>query len=86
VIKRRARTAVLLISFGLVIAVQASRAAAHDAVRALAAPQVVTGDGQHDLVRFVFFDMTPNSFRFEQAFSDDWGKTWEAHWKATFTR
>ena len=43
-------------------------------------------NGRVILVRFVFFDMTPDSFRFEQAFSDDWGKTWEANWKATFTR
>lgn len=194
-IKRRARTAVLLLSFGLVITVQASRATAHDRVNAQAAAQGVTHDGQHDfdfemgswkarlsrldkpltgsttwleyegtsvvrkvwdgranlgelavrgpagqleglslrlynpqtrqwhitwanardgmvgdpmsgefkggrgeffgeelfngrviLVRFVFFEMTPNSFRFEQGFSDDWGKTWEANWKASFTR
>lgn len=38
------------------------------------------------LVRFVFFEIAANSFRFEQAFSDDWGKTWEVNWKATFTR
>ena len=38
------------------------------------------------LVRFVFLDITPSSFRFEQAFSNDWGKTWEVNWKATFTR
>lgn len=38
------------------------------------------------LVRFVFSDISPGSFRFEQAFSDDWGKTWEVNWKATFAR
>jgi hypothetical protein len=38
------------------------------------------------LVRFVFSDITTSSFRFEQAFSDDWGKTWEVNWKAIFTR
>jgi hypothetical protein len=43
-------------------------------------------DGRVILVRFVFFDITPNSFRFEQAFSDDWGKTWEPNWKAAFRR
>ena len=38
------------------------------------------------LVRFVFSDITPDSFRFEQAFSEDWGKSWEVNWKAAFTR
>ena len=37
-------------------------------------------------VRFVFSDITPKSFRLEQAFSDDGGKTWEANWIARFTR
>jgi len=37
-------------------------------------------------VRFVFSDITPKSFRLEQAFSDDGGKTWEANWVASFTR
>jgi hypothetical protein len=36
--------------------------------------------------RFIFSDVTPTSFRFEQAFSADGGKTWEANWVATFTR
>jgi hypothetical protein len=31
-------------------------------------------------------DITPNSYRFEQAFSDDGGKTWEVNWIATDTR
>jgi hypothetical protein len=43
-------------------------------------------NGRMILVRFVFSDITPTSFRFEQAFSPDWGKTWEVNWKATFTR
>jgi hypothetical protein len=38
------------------------------------------------LVRFVISDITPNSCRFEQAFSDDGGKTWEVNWVATDTR
>jgi len=42
--------------------------------------------GRVILVRFVFSNITPNSFRFEQAFSDDGGKTWEVNWIATFTR
>jgi hypothetical protein len=37
-------------------------------------------------VRFVFSDITAKSFRLEQAFSDDGGKTWEANWLASFTR
>jgi hypothetical protein len=38
------------------------------------------------LVRFVIFDITPNSAKFEQAFSNDGGKTWEVNWIATDTR
>jgi hypothetical protein len=38
------------------------------------------------LVRFVISNITPNSCRFEQAFSDDGGKTWEVNWIATDTR
>lgn len=37
-------------------------------------------------VRFVFSDITPTSFRLEQAFSANGGKTWEPNWIATFTR
>jgi hypothetical protein len=37
-------------------------------------------------VRFIFSDITPTSFRLEQAFSADGGKTWEPNWIATFTR
>jgi hypothetical protein len=43
-------------------------------------------NGRAIYVRFVFSDITPRSFRFEQAFSDDGGKTWETNWKATFTK
>jgi hypothetical protein len=43
-------------------------------------------DGRAILVRFVISDITPNSCRFEQAFSDDGGKTWEINWVATDTR
>ena len=42
--------------------------------------------GRAIYVRFVFSDITATSFRFEQAFSADGGKTWEVNWKATFTR
>jgi len=43
-------------------------------------------DGKPILVRFVIFDITPTSCRFEQSFSADGGKTWEANWIATDTR
>ena len=38
------------------------------------------------LVRFVISDITPNSCRFAQSFSDDGGKTWEVNWIAVDTR
>jgi hypothetical protein len=37
-------------------------------------------------VRFVISDITPDSCRFEQAFSADSGKTWETNWIAVDTR
>jgi hypothetical protein len=37
-------------------------------------------------VRFVISDITPTSCHFEQAFSNDGGKTWELNWIATDTR
>jgi hypothetical protein len=43
-------------------------------------------NGRAIYVRFVMSDITPNSCRFEQAFSDDGGKTWEVNWIATDTR
>jgi hypothetical protein len=43
-------------------------------------------NGSAILVRFVISDITPDSCRFEQAFSDDGGKTWEVNWIATDTR
>ena len=45
-----------------------------------------TLDGRAIYVRFVISDITPDSCRFEQAFSDDGGKTWEVNWIATDTR
>ena len=43
-------------------------------------------NGRNILVRNVWSDITPNSCHFEQAFSDDGGKTWEVNWDATDTR
>lgn len=43
-------------------------------------------NGRAILVRFVISDITQDSCRFEQAFSDDGGKTWEVNWVATDTR
>ena len=45
-----------------------------------------TLNGRSILVRFVISDITPNSCRFEQSFSDDGGKTWEVNWIAIDTR
>jgi hypothetical protein len=42
--------------------------------------------GRAILVRFVISDITPTSCHFEQAFSEDGGKTWEVNWIATDTR
>ena len=43
-------------------------------------------DGRAILSRFVISDITPTSCHFEQAFSDDWGSTWEPNWIAVDTR
>lgn len=43
-------------------------------------------DGRAIYVRFIFSDITPSSFRLEQAFSDDGGKSWEVNWIARFSR
>ena len=45
-----------------------------------------TLNGRAIYVRFVISGITPDSCRFEQAFSDDGGKTWEVNWIATDTR
>lgn len=42
--------------------------------------------GRAILVRFVISEITPDSCRFEQAFSDDGGRTWEVNWIAVDTR
>ena len=43
-------------------------------------------DGRAIFVRFVITPLDANTIRFEQAFSDDGGKTWEVNWVATDTR
>jgi len=43
-------------------------------------------NGRAIFVRFIFSDVTAKTFRFEQAFSDDGGKTWETNWIATFVK
>jgi len=45
-----------------------------------------TLDGRAIVVRFIISDITESSCRFEQAFSDDGGQTWEVNWIATDTR
>ena len=47
---------------------------------------VDTVRGRTVLVRFVISEVTANSARFEQAFSDDGGATWESNWLAVDTR
>lgn len=42
--------------------------------------------GRAIVVRFIFSDITESSFRLEQAFSPDGGKTWEPNWVVNFTR
>ena len=45
-----------------------------------------TLNGRTIFVRFVISPLTPDSVRFEQAFSDDGGRTWEVNWIAVDTR
>lgn len=45
-----------------------------------------TLDGRPIRVRFVISPLSADSWRFEQAFSGDGGKTWEVNWIATDTR
>ena len=48
------------------------------------------GDDLHDgrpvRVRFTWHQATPNGPRWEQAFSEDRGRTWETNWIMDFTR
>jgi hypothetical protein len=43
-------------------------------------------NGRNILVRNTWSDITPTSIRFEQAFSEDGGRTWETNWIAVDTR
>ena len=43
-------------------------------------------NGRPVLVRFIISDIKPESCKFEQSFSTDGGKTWEANWIAIDTR
>lgn len=43
-------------------------------------------NGQAIFVRFIFSDITDATFRLEQAFSNDGGRSWEANWIARFSR
>jgi hypothetical protein len=42
--------------------------------------------GRSVYVRFIWSEITPNSAHFEQAYSDDGGKTWEVNWITNQTR
>lgn len=42
--------------------------------------------GRQIFVRFIFSEITHSTFKFEQAFSADGGKSWEPNWVATFVR
>lgn len=45
-----------------------------------------TLSGRAILVKFIISNLTPDSWRFEQSFSDDGGSTWEVNWIAIDTR
>jgi hypothetical protein len=45
-----------------------------------------TNNGRAILSRNIYFDITPTSYRFEQAYSDDGGQTWETNFTAALTR
>jgi hypothetical protein len=44
-----------------------------------------TFNGRVTFVRFIISNITPDSWRYEQSFSDDGGKTWEVNWIAIDT-
>ena len=43
-------------------------------------------EGRHIYNRFIWSKITPNACHWEQAFSDDGGKTWETNWIMEFER
>jgi hypothetical protein len=43
-------------------------------------------ENRHVYSRFIWSEVTETSCRWEQAFSEDGGKTWETNWIADFTR
>jgi hypothetical protein len=43
-------------------------------------------EGRPIRVRFIWSPMTASSCRWEQAFSQDGGKTWETNWTMGFAR
>ena len=45
-----------------------------------------TFNGRPIVERFIWSDITPNSAKWQQAFSDDGGKTWETNWTMEFHR
>lgn len=45
-----------------------------------------THDGKHVFCRFIWSEITPNTCHWEQALSEDGGKTWETNWLMEFTR
>jgi len=42
--------------------------------------------GRRCYLRIVWSNITPSACRWEQAFSEDGGRTWETHWVMEFTR
>jgi hypothetical protein len=45
-----------------------------------------TFNGRPVIVRYIWSDIAPNSAKWQQAFSDDDGKTWETNWIMEFRR
>jgi hypothetical protein len=45
-----------------------------------------TFNGQPIVVRYIWSDITANSAKWQQAFSDDSGKSWETNWIMEFHR
>jgi hypothetical protein len=43
-------------------------------------------EGRPITVRYLWSDVTPDSCRWEQAFSTDEGASWETNWTMAFTR